>query len=417
MCLPHQWLPNGYRLRGSASAGRRRWSGAAVATVAVANGPPAAVPAAATAAADWWAADGGPRCAQGGSSVDAIAARAVTGGTPTRLLCRPVSYRFALCYCGVFTLVAASQRYVWFPVCGSPPVSDWSWFGFLFALLFFFYDSVLPFFVEPSLLCLFSSCTPSLSPLPQLDTHRVLGTPIHSDAYYRTVSYEIAYFGAGCFWSLERVFWDTPGVVSTAVGYQGGDADVVNPSYRAVCSGEAGFAEVVKVVYDPSVLSYGAAVDVWLAAHDPTTVDRQGADTGVQYRSVVFCEGERQRVLVEERLAHFESLLSERRAVVAAAVALESAPADAATGGVRGGGNPAVTAAAAATADNAIPPSPHRRTRPPGGVEGDTVVTVVADAAAYPFYYAELYHQQYLSENPWASCPSNANSVYVPPPP
>ncbi|GAB0498645.1 hypothetical protein MMPV_009991 [Pyropia vietnamensis] len=243
-------------------------------------------------------------------------------------------------------------------------------------------------------------------PSPVLDTHRVLGTPIHSDAYYRTAGYEIAYFGGGCFWSLERVFWDTAGVVTTAVGYQGGDADVVNPSYRAVCSGEAAFAEVVKVVYDPSVLSYGAAVDVWLGAHDPTT-----------YRSVVFCEGERHRLLAEERLAHFESLLSERRAVAAAAAESEKAPADASAGGPRAGGNPAVASAAAATADKAVPPSPRRRTRPPDGVEGDTVVTVVADAAAYPFYYAELYHQQYLSENPWAMCPSNANNVYVPPRP
>lgn len=112
-------------------------------------------------------------------------------------------------------------------------------------------------------------------PMPVLDTHRVLGTPIHSDAYYRAAGYEIAYFGGGCFWSLERVFWATPGVVTTAVGYQGGDADVVHPSYRAVCSGEAAFAEVVKVVLDPAALPYGAAVDVWLAAHDPTTVNRQ----------------------------------------------------------------------------------------------------------------------------------------------
>ncbi|GAB0490118.1 hypothetical protein MMPV_001350 [Pyropia vietnamensis] len=254
-------------------------------------------------------------------------------------------------------------------------------------------------------------------PSPVLDTHRVLGTPIHSDACYRTSGYEIAYFGGGCFWSLERVFWGTPGVVTTAVGYQGGDADVVNPSYRAVCSGEAAFAEVVKVVYDPAVLSYGAAVDVWLAAHDPTTVNRQGGDTGVQYRSVVFCEGERHRALAEDRIAHFGSLLSERRAAASAAAELGKAPVDASADDARASGNPGVAAAAVVTVDKAIPPSSRRRPRPPGGVEGDTVVTVVADAAAHPFYYAELYHQQYLSENPWATCPSNANSVYVPPRP
>lgn len=233
----------------------------------------------------------------------------------------------------------------------------------------------------------------------------MLGTPVHSDAHYRATGYEIAYFGGGCFWSLERIFWATPGMVTTAVGYQGGDADVVNPSYRAVCAGEAAFAEVVKVVYDPAVLSYGAAVDVWLAAHDPTTVDRQGGDSGTQYRGVVFCEGERHRALAGARLAHFGTLLSERRAAAAAAAESATAPADGSAGGALAADVPAVAEAAAATADGGPPPPSRRRARPPGGVEGDTVVTVVADAAANPLYYAELYHQQYLS----------ANSVYVPP--
>lgn len=243
----------------------------------------------------------------------------------------------------------------------------------------------------------------------------MLGTPIHSDAHYRAAGYEIAYFGGGCFWSLERAFWSTPGVVTTAVGYQGGDADVVNPSYRAVCAGEAAFAEVVKVVYDPAVLSYGAAVDVWLAAHDPTTANRQGGDSGVQYRSVVFCEGECHRALAEARLAHFGTLLSERRAAAASAAESATAPADASAGSLLAADDPAVVAATALTADGSTSPPSRRRARPPDGVEGNTVVTVVTDAAANPFYYAELYHQQYLSENPWATCPSNANSIYVPP--
>lgn len=233
----------------------------------------------------------------------------------------------------------------------------------------------------------------------------MLGTPILSDAAYLAAGLGIATFGGGCFWALERTFWSTPGVVSTAVGYQGGDDDVVNPSYRAVCAGEAAFAEVVKVIYDP-VLPYGAVVDTWLAAHDPTTVNRQGGDTGVQYRSVVFCGGGEEEAVARGRLAHFDALLRARQAAATATAAAAAAKGDV----VGVASDPAAAPAAGA------PPS-KRRPRPPGGVEGHAAVSVLAATAAYPFYPAEQYHQQYLAENPWATCPSNANAVYVPPPP
>ena len=259
---------------------------------------------------------------------------------------------------------------------------------------------------------------PPLFPTLKLKTHRVLGSPIHADAHYLARGYEIAYFGAGCFWSLEHTFWGTPGVVTTAVGFQGGDHDVVNPSYRAVCAGEAGFAEVVKVVIDPDVLPYAAAVDVWLASHDPTTVNRQGGDTGVQYRSVVFCVDAGQRAVAEERLAHFDALLQKRQEAAAAAAAAAAAPEVKQQG--EAGASPerdtSQAAVAVSTSSGEGSSGRSRRlSRPPGGVEGDAVVSIVADAAEYPFYNAELYHQQYLAENPWATCPTNVNSVYVPP--
>ena len=259
---------------------------------------------------------------------------------------------------------------------------------------------------------------PPLFPTLKLETHRVLGSPIHADAHYLARGYEIAYFGGGCFWSLERTFWGTPGVVTTAVGFQGGDDDVVNPSYRAVCAGEAGFAEVVKVVIDPNVLPYAAAVDVWLASHDPTTVNRQGGDTGVQYRSVVFCVGAVQRVAAGERLAHFDALLRKRQEAAAAAAAAASAPVTKQQGEARAspeGDTSQVAVAVSTSSGEGGSGHGRRRSRPPGGVEGDAVVSAVADAAVYPFYNAELYHQQYLAENPWATCPTNANTVYVPP--
>lgn len=97
---------------------------------------------------------------------------------------------------------------------------------------------------------------------------------------------EKATFGAGCFWGVEETFRQVPGVVDTAVGFMGGTTE--DPSYREVCTGRTGHAEVVDLAYDPARVSYDALLEVFWGVHDPTTKDRQGPDVGTQYRSVIF---------------------------------------------------------------------------------------------------------------------------------
>ncbi len=108
----------------------------------------------------------------------------------------------------------------------------------------------------------------------------------------------LATFGAGCFWCVEALFQQLDGVVSVESGYAGGH--VTNPTYEQVCSGETGHAEVCQVRYDPSRLRYEDLLEVFWQTHDPTTPNRQGADEGTQYRSVVFTHDEEQRKLAEE---------------------------------------------------------------------------------------------------------------------
>ncbi len=112
---------------------------------------------------------------------------------------------------------------------------------------------------------------------------------------------EIATLGGGCFWCLEAVFDDLRGVVSVESGYAGGGH--VRPSYEQVCTGTTRFAEVVQVTFDPAVLSYRELLDVFFAIHDPTTLNRQGADVGPQYRSVIFCHSPEQRATAEAVIA------------------------------------------------------------------------------------------------------------------
>ncbi len=155
---------------------------------------------------------------------------------------------------------------------------------------------------------------------------------------------ETAVFAMGCFWGVERKFWQLPGVWVTAAGYAGGTTP--NPSYQQVCTGTTGHAEVVLVVFDPAIISYTDLLKLFWESHDPTQGMRQGGDIGTQYRSAIYWKSESQRVEAERT-----------RDVYAAE--LESA------------GYPPIT-------------------------------TEITEASA--FYYAEDYHQQYLAKNPDGYC-------------
>jgi peptide-methionine (S)-S-oxide reductase len=112
---------------------------------------------------------------------------------------------------------------------------------------------------------------------------------------------ETATLGGGCFWCLEAVFEQLQGVEKVVSGYAGGQT--AGPSYQQVCTGRTGHAEVVQVTFDPTVLSYGDLLDVFFATHDPTTLNRQGADVGTQYRSVILYQSPEQKRVAEERIA------------------------------------------------------------------------------------------------------------------
>jgi peptide-methionine (S)-S-oxide reductase len=165
---------------------------------------------------------------------------------------------------------------------------------------------------------------------------------------------ETALFGMGCFWGAERLFWETPGVYTTAVGYAGGHTP--NPTYREVCSGLTGHAEVVRVVFDPRKVRYEDLLKVFWEGHDPTQGMRQGNDVGTQYRSVLYYKDEDQRRAAE-------------------------ASRDAYQGALAAAGFGAIT--------SEIAPAPE-------------------------FYYAEEYHQQYLAKNPGGYCGHGGTGVSCP---
>jgi peptide-methionine (S)-S-oxide reductase len=177
--------------------------------------------------------------------------------------------------------------------------------------------------------------------MPTAERHLVTDAPLHPPFPEGS---EQALFGMGCFWGAERLFWQTDGVITTAAGYAGGHTR--NPRYDEVCSGRTGHAEVVLVVYDPTVVDYDVLLKVFWENHDPTQGMRQGNDVGTQYRSAIYTTTDEQRARAEASRDAYQRALS-----------------DAGFG---------------------------------------TITTEIAEAG--PFYYAEDYHQQYLKKNPFGYC-------------
>jgi peptide-methionine (S)-S-oxide reductase len=183
------------------------------------------------------------------------------------------------------------------------------------------------------------------------DRHEVLGTPIKPpfpDGLQQAV------FGMGCFWGAERVFWEAPGVYTTAVGYAGGFTP--NPTYEEVCSGRTGHTEAVLVAFELASTSFEDMLKLFWEGHDPTQGMRQGNDVGTQYRSAILWSGE-----------------SQRRAAEASREAYQATLAQAGYG---------------------------------------EITTEIAQAG--PFYYAEDYHQQYLAKNPDGYCGLGGTGVSCP---
>jgi peptide-methionine (S)-S-oxide reductase len=188
-------------------------------------------------------------------------------------------------------------------------------------------------------------------PIPTATTHFVSGRPLkgpHPEGMAQ------AMVGMGCFWGVERMFWQLPGVWVTAAGYAGGETP--NPTYREVCSGRTGHNEVVLITYDPAVIAYEALLKVFWEGHDPTQVMRQGNDVGTQYRSGLYVYDAAQRMAAEASRAAYQERL-------------------------RAAGHGPIT-------------------------------TEIVDAG--PFYYAEDYHQQYLAKNPGGYCGVGGTGVACP---
>ncbi|MFV8799003.1 peptide-methionine (S)-S-oxide reductase MsrA [Yersinia sp. LJYL362] len=191
-----------------------------------------------------------------------------------------------------------------------------------------------------------------LTPMPVATLHVVNG---HSMTHVPE-GMEVAVFAMGCFWGVERLFWQQPGVYSTAAGYSGGYTP--NPTYHEVCSGRTAHAEVVRVVFDPAIMSYQQLLQIFWENHDPAQGMRQGGDVGTQYRSAIY-------VLTPEQEAQAqESKILFQQAMIKA---------------------------------------------------GDSRAITSEIAVALPFYYAEDDHQQYLYKNPHGYCGLGGIGVCMPP--
>jgi len=188
-------------------------------------------------------------------------------------------------------------------------------------------------------------------PIPITEPHHVNGASLTPPWLEGT---RTAVFGLGCFWGAEKDFWETDGVVSTAVGYAAGHTP--NPTYEEVCSGRTGHAEVVLVVYDPQRISYEQLLKRFWEHHDPTQGMRQGNDQGTQYRSLIMAGSAEERAVAEASRSSYQAELSKA-----------------------GFGE---------------------------------ITTEIVDASE--FYYAEPYHQQYLSKNPNGYCPDHGTGVACP---
>jgi peptide-methionine (S)-S-oxide reductase len=186
--------------------------------------------------------------------------------------------------------------------------------------------------------------------MPVPARHYVNGAPLDQIA----PGQQQALFAMGCFWGAEKGFWLVPGVVSTAVGYAGGFTP--NPTYREVCSGMTGHAEVVRVVFDPARVRYEDLLKVFWEGHDPTQGMRQGNDVGTQYRSAIYTFGDEQRRAAEAARESYQKVLA---AAGYGAITTEIAPAP-------------------------------------------------------EFYFAEEYHQQYLAKNPGGYCGHGGTGVSCP---
>lgn len=188
-------------------------------------------------------------------------------------------------------------------------------------------------------------------PMQVPDAHFVNGNPLKAPF---ASGLEQAVFGMGCFWGIERRFWETPGVSSTAVGYAGGTTP--DATYEQVCSGDTGHAEVVLVVFDPQTISYSELLTIFWENHDPTQGMRQGNDRGSQYRSVILTGSDSQQ---SDAIVSAEAYQQQLSAAGCGAITTEIAP------------------------------------------RGD-------------FYYAEEYHQQYLAKNPGGYCGIGGTGVTCP---